>query len=288
LLLPALGLTEHPHYTSDRYDYIPGLAWALVLAGLFWKLSARPALLVAGTACALAGAALCAALSFHQLRIWRSTLSLFEHMVTELGDDPRRDDLRRRLGGFYANQGRADDAIRLYQTSLRLAPSAKTFQAAAELFEKKGDARAALTNYLGWLQLEPTPLAHNRAAAQFVILGDRHEAILHYQQALALRPDFVPTLERLAWLLATSPEDTNRNGAEAVRMAERACARTGNQNPTQLGTLAAAYAESGRFPEAIATARKACELARQAGDAKLEEKEQKLLACFQSGRPFRE
>ena len=106
LLLPALGLTEHPHYTSDRYDYLPGLVCALVLAASLWKVSTRPRLFAAGAVCAIALAAFWASLSFEQMRIWRSTVSLLEYAVRELGEDPRRSDLRRRLAGLYAGQGR--------------------------------------------------------------------------------------------------------------------------------------------------------------------------------------
>jgi tetratricopeptide (TPR) repeat protein len=288
LLLPALGVTEHPHYTSDRYDYIPGLAWALVLAAVLWQISRRPALQMAGAVCVLGLAIVWASLSFHQMRIWQTNLGLFEYMVAQLGDDLRRDDLRRRLGGYYAALGRFEDAARLYQTSLRLAPNVKTFKAAAEMFEKNGNTQAALTNYLGWLQLEADPFAHMRAAANFFLLGDCAQAIVHYRKALALRPDFVPPMERLAWLLATSRDDGCREGTEAVRLAERGRELTHEQNASILGTLAAAYAEVGRFPDALAVAQKACLLAEAGSDVTLKERMRKILDRAQSSRPMRE
>ena len=137
--------------------------------------------------------------------------------------------------------GRFDEAARWYQTSLRLAPNVKTFKAAAEMFEKNGNAQAALTNYLGWIQLEADPFAHIRAAANFSRLGDCAQAISYYRKALALRPDFVPAMERLACLLATSRADTCRDGSEAVRLAERGRERTHAESASMLGTLAASY-----------------------------------------------
>ena len=68
-------------------------------------------------------------------------------------------------------------------------------------------------------------------------------------------------LNNLAWVLATSPKAELRNGAEAVRLAERACELTHYGEPLFIGTLAAAYAEAGRFPEAVTTAEKAEQLA---------------------------
>jgi spermidine synthase len=95
-------------------------------------------------------------------------------------------------------------------------------------------------------------------------------------------------LENLAWLLATDPDATNRNGAEAVRLAERACALTERQTPALVGTLAAAYAEAGRFGEAVATAQEACALASKAKDQALLRKNQELLELYRAGQAYHE
>ncbi|MGO8925442.1 MAG: hypothetical protein ACLQU3_00760 [Limisphaerales bacterium] len=288
LLLPALGLTEHPHYTSDRYDYLPGLVWALLLAASLWKASTRPRLFAAGTVCAIALAAFWASLSFQQMRIWRNTVSLLEYAVRELGQDPRRSDLRRRLARLYAGEGRTSDAVHQFQTSLRLKPDAKTYQELGELLERKGDAEAALTNYLASLEMSPDTWTHLRAAAQLSELGRTGEAISHYRQALHSQPELVPAIERLAWLLATDNQAQNRSGAEALQLAERACALTHRQSAAALGALAAAYAELGRFGEAIATAQSAYDRAQAAGEPKLGEKYRRLIKLFEAGRPCRE
>ena len=82
------------------------------------------------------------------------------------------------------------------------------------------------------------------------------EAAEEYRQALRLRPDWPELLNNLAWLLAIHPEPGVRNGVEAVALAERACRSTGNTNTSLLATLAAAYAEAGRYPEAVAAQRR--------------------------------
>ena len=84
------------------------------------------------------------------------------------------------------------------------------------------------------------------------------------------------------------PMKPSRNGPEAVRLAEHACAVTGRRNPELLDTLAAAYAEAGRLPEAINAAQDALALAQTAGDEATVTRAENLLECFQSGRPFRE
>lgn len=92
----------------------------------------------------------------------------------------------------------------------------------------------------------------------------------------------------LAWLLATSPEATNRNGALAVKLAESACQQTRYRTTILVGTLAAAYAEAGRFNDAIATAQKACKLASESGEQDLLKKNQELLELYRKHQPYHE
>jgi Flp pilus assembly protein TadD len=106
--------------------------------------------------------------------------------------------------------------------------------------------------------------------------------------SLLLQQDFPDALDRLAWILATTPQAEFRNGEEAVRMAERACELTGHKQARFLATLAAAYAEAGRFPEAVSTAELARELAAAAGQKETEIKYASLLETVKSGKPWRE
>jgi len=91
-----------------------------------------------------------------------------------------------------------------------------------------------------------------------------------------------------AWSLATSSEPANRNGVLAVKLAEFACRQTLFRQTIMVGTLAAAYAEAGRFAEAVSTGEKACTLAAQSGDEDLARKNQELLELYRQGRPFRD
>jgi peptidoglycan/LPS O-acetylase OafA/YrhL len=84
----------------------------------------------------------------------------------------------------------------------------------------------------------------------------------------------------LAWSYATDPEPARRNGALAVKLAEAACQQTQFQKTILVGTLAAAYAEAGRFDDAIATAQRACALAQQSGDQVLFQRNQDLLELY--------
>ena len=101
-------------------------------------------------------------------------------------------------------------------------------------------------------------------------------------------PDSPILLDELAWLLATNPNSAARNGDEALQLSERACLLTKRTRSKFLATLAAAYAETGRFSDGIATAQQAVSLARMSGDTSASELAEKLLDALQQQRPYRE
>ena len=78
-------------------------------------------------------------------------------------------------------------------------------------------------------------------------------ALNWYRQA-ALQ-NLVEAMNAMAWLFATSPDDNLRDGLQAIRWAEQALTRRANSK--HLGTLAAAYAETGEFPKAVAAVERA-------------------------------
>jgi tetratricopeptide (TPR) repeat protein len=110
----------------------------------------------------------------------------------------------------------------------------------------------------------------------------------HYQTALTIQPDFAGPCNNLAWVLATCPEATIRNGGQAVEMAQQANRLSGGQNPVMLKTLAAAYAEAGRFPEAVTAAQRALELAGAQNNTALVHDLQGQIALYRAGAPFRD
>jgi Flp pilus assembly protein TadD len=125
-------------------------------------------------------------------------------------------------------------------------------------------------------------------AMTLAMQGKAIEAAGHYRQVLDLQPDHVEAMNNLAWILAANPDAQARNGGEAVRLAERACELTRQREPVLLGTLAAAYAEAGRFPDAAAAAEKARVLATAAGQKEVADKNSELLELYRVGKPYRE
>jgi tetratricopeptide (TPR) repeat protein len=112
------------------------------------------------------------------------------------------------------------------------------------------------------------------------------EAITHFQKALQIKPDSAKAQNNLAWVLATALQASLRNGNKAVELAQRANQLTGDGNPVVLGTLAAAYAEAGRFPEAVATAQRALQLAETQSNPALADALRSQMKLYQAGFPF--
>jgi tetratricopeptide (TPR) repeat protein len=118
-------------------------------------------------------------------------------------------------------------------------------------------------------------------------VGKHTEAIEDYNSALKLAPENDGILNNLAWVLSTSPKDEVRDGKRAIELATKACEVTNYEMPHIISTLAAAYAETGDFENAIKWSKKCVEL----GIEKLPEQIEQLrdeLKHYEEGKPFRE
>jgi tetratricopeptide (TPR) repeat protein len=98
----------------------------------------------------------------------------------------------------------------------------------------------------------------------------------------------VSAYNNLAWLLATCPDASVRDGAKAIELAQQAVKLSGGKDPGFLDTLAAAYAEAGHFFQAVETARKALVLAKQQKQQLLVHSLRARIALYEAGKPFRE
>jgi len=137
----------------------------------------------------------------------------------------------------------------------------------------------AIENLTQTLRLKPDDADAHCLLAE-ILSGQNKavEAVQHYHEALRIRPDFPEVLNNLALMLATSKETDIRNAAHAIQLAERACELTLYGTPSYISTLAVAYAEAGRFDDAISTAQKACALASESSDKDLLKQNQEFLA----------
>ncbi len=187
-------------------------------------------------------------------------------------------------------QGRIDEAIAQYQQAVEIKPDV------AAAHDNLGLALAdrsrfdeAIIQYREALKIQPRDAeAHYNLGNVLATQGRYDEALTRYREALKIQPDHAMALSGLAWLRATCPVASLRSAGEAMEFAQRANQFCGGRRPDVLDTLAAAYAEAGWFPEALATASKALELATQQNKYALTNALRARMALYQAGKPYRQ
>lgn len=326
MLAPVMGLIQvGGQARADRYTYLPQiglyiwLTWLAVDATASWR--NRRAIL----GCIAGGAiAALAALAFVQTTYWRNSETLWKHAIActqnnviahnNLGtfewSEGRADDAlvefqkavegRSDYAQAHANFGmallqarRVDDAITEYQKALDLRPDDAGFLAGlGTALMQRGRLNEAVAAFAKSVAIRPNVYdVHSNYAIALSRLGRTDAAAAEFLQALALRPDSVTARKNLAgitWALAASTDDSVRNGAKAIELAEKTDRLTGGNDPVLVSVLAAAYAEAGRFPDAVATAQRAQQLATAQGNTAIAAAVQQQLAHYQSGQPVRD
>ena len=129
--------------------------------------------------------------------------------------------------------------------------------------------------------------AHDSLGEALYAQGRTAEALAHWRGAMGLQPSDAQALRWAAWVLATAPDAAIRDGAEALALAVRAVQISGGNDARMLDTLAAAYAEKGRFAEAAATARRAQARAAQENQPALAGEIGARIALYEANQPFR-
>lgn len=255
MLVPVLGVIQvgwQGH--ADRYTYLPQIGLGLIIAWGIVDLAARwryrSQILGAGAAIVIVALMWCARM---QAAVWRDTETLWKHAIEVT---PRNHFAYAGLAEIEMSRHEIDKAIAHFQTALEIYP----------------DNFAAHTK-LGLLLLQT---------------GHPSAAIAHWKIALEIEPHDLNAQCNLAWVFATCPNPVMRNGPRAVELMEDVIRRSGTRNAILLRTLAAAYAESDRFAEAIATAQEALELAANQGNSALAAQLRETIDNFQAKIPLRD
>jgi tetratricopeptide (TPR) repeat protein len=195
-----------------------------------------------------------------------------------------------RLAELAMQQGRLAEAVPEFEKTLAIAPGiAGAHCNFGNVLLQIGKVDEAIAQFEQALKLEPgLAQAHNNLGNALFQKGRPSEGVAEYEAAVAAQPAMPPLLNNLAWALATCPEASVRNGPRAVELALKARQLSGGKNPMVLGTLAAAYAEAGRFPDAVTTARQAMELAAAQRNTAQTDELRARLALYEAGSPFRD
>lgn len=238
---------------------------------------------------------------------------------TRIRAEPESAALHDDVALLYLDVGRPADAVRHFETAAAMRPeSAASHFNVATALTFAGRIDEAIARYRRALALRPEySLAHNNLGAILFRLGRLDEAHRHlaeavrvdpanaeardnlgrlyrdqrdvsraieqFREAVKLRPDWAVPHAELAWLLATAREQRLRDPGAAVTLAVRAAGLTERRDPAVLDILAAAYAATGDFERAGATAEAALALTPADGAASIRER----LALYRQNRPYR-
>jgi tetratricopeptide (TPR) repeat protein len=188
-----------------------------------------------------------------------------------------------------AGAGKIAEAIGHYQRAVELKPDyCEAHNHLGTALYLAGRTAEAMGHYQRALELEPdSSEAHHNLGLALAGAGRVREAAAQFERVIALDPGDAEAQASLAWLLAASAPAEGGDPARAVSLAEQGRRRAGHDSADGLDVLAMAYAAAGRFPEAVATARKAAGLAAAAGNAPLAEQIRQRLALYAQHRPYR-
>jgi tetratricopeptide (TPR) repeat protein len=194
------------------------------------------------------------------------------------------------LGTALGRKGQIDGAISQYRETIQLKPDfADAHGNLAKLLATQGKLDEAVKEYQRTLELVPdSAQAHYKFGQALQAQRNFEAAMKEYQKALDLAPQHLPAHLGLAWLLATCPDNSLRNGKKAVELAEQAGVISGTESSQQLDTLAAAYAEAGRFSEAVETVTRALNLTTTNNDNTLVDVLTTRLKLYEANSPYHE
>jgi Flp pilus assembly protein TadD len=328
MLIPVIGLVQIAGQArADRYTYLPqiglylALTWVVAKLGAGWRFR-QPVL---GGLAAVVLAALSAS-SFIQTSYWRNSETLWAHTLACTSNNAiahynfgmtifpkeRVDEALAHfqkaveidanyarahvsLGAAFFQKGRVDEAIAHYQKALTMKitpdPSAVYYDLGIALLQQ-GQIDEAIAHFQKAVEIRPGDVDF-RNVLGYTLFQQRRvdEAIAQYQAVLKIRPgqpEACNYLGRAAWVLATSPEASIRNGAKALDLAGQMERLSNGKDPLVIMVLAAANAEAGRFPEAVAAAERAQQLAVQHGNNSLADVLAGQIKLYQAGTPFRD
>jgi tetratricopeptide (TPR) repeat protein len=259
MLVPVIGVMQvGPQAHADRYTYLPQIGLYLIATWTIADLSValryrRQILCIAATIVIV----VLGWLAWIQNTYWRDSETLWIHTLAVTSHN---DVAHANLAAVLLGRDRIDEAIPHSEEALKIHP-----------------------RYFP---------AHDTLAAGLLRRGRMYEAVVHLKESLKINPDGIYAQSNLVWVLATSPDASLRDGGKAIELAKKLIERAGHANGANAITarriLAAGYAETGRFSEAIETAQQALQLAIAQGNGDLTKELQSDIAKYQRNLPVRD
>jgi protein O-mannosyl-transferase len=223
-------------------------------------------------------------------RLWTSGQqeAALAHYIAAIRRNPDFADAHFNLGLALSARSQFEEAVTHFTAVCRLRPQdTEALGCLAEAQLKQGRLNQAGQSYRELTRLAPTNAeAHQSLGLILIEQGELGQAMQQFRQAVDLKPNWPDALNALAWVLATHPRPNLRNGPEAVRLAERACEFSEGKQPRFWSTLDVAYAEVGRFPDAIKAASKAKALAESLGQTNAANAAAARIQSYQHQKPY--
>jgi len=212
------------------------------------------------------------------------------HFEKELAISPRSAYAHSNYARALAQFGHLDQAIVQFRLAVEDEPDdASVHTNLGRALAMQHDPASAIAEFEKAIQLNPDyPTAHHYLGdALYFAQGRAAPALAQWRELLRLDPDNLAVLAQCAWVLATDPDPSLRNGSQAVEYAEHAARLRDGRQPMVLDALAAAYAEAGRFPDAVQAARDALALTLRQDNASLADALRARIAQYEAGQPVR-
>jgi tetratricopeptide (TPR) repeat protein len=257
-MFPVCGLVEFGQSAmGDRFTYIPLIGPVISLVWLVseWVGTHRVGRFLV-TMSGIVILAVFIILTRQQMMCWQNTVTLFQHAVDVT----------------------PENAFAHYPLGMGLEENSRLRQAAIQY-------RVAIAEDPGY-KLEYFKLEYFHLGCVLARLGQYREGFKDLETALQYDPNGADSMNGLARLLATCPEADLRDGTRALKLSQQACELTYYQKANYVGTLAAAYAETGQYDEAIVMAEKAVALARKHHQPEWIPQNQKRLASYQAHQAY--
>jgi Lipoprotein NlpI, contains TPR repeats len=128
--------------------------------------------------------------------------------------------------------------------------NAPAYALRGSIYLLKKEYNPAIDDYNTALAIDQTnEWLYLQRAIYWYTVGNFSNAVSDLEKAFKLRPSNFTVLNDFAWILATCSDKSYRNGFRAVKFAEKAV--KASRSAETLNTLAAAYAEAGRFDDAV-------------------------------------
>lgn len=211
-------------------------------------------------------------------------------LAQEMGRSPTTPQFFTDMAYAAVERGDFARAVENYRKATQVDPNyLPAYQELGTFYQNNKRNKEAIDVYLELVKRVPQNAAVRAVLAGLLMQEKRaREAIDQYREALKLDPNSILAGNNLAWILATHPNEQYRDGREALRLAKQVCDATQNQIPGFLDTLAAAYAEIGRYDDALRTMHAAKAVAEKRNEMALVTAFKARFDCYEKKKPYRE